>query len=583
MATIGAFVTHVLAGGVAMLIFVLCLPRIILRRVRGWSNRRKEEGRTSVSYQHNSEVPPPPWVTHEQGIAEIKIETVEDHESGQIGLMSSTALISTGSDELSEITVDPPLVSTATTTSTSGFLTEQQPVIEAASWGVVPDFEEPKATPLSPFVAGVPGLEVPNPVPQEPHVNAPLSRDLSSPPLMQQSPWVAGKNGCPLSPGAARPDAVRQRPKGAIRPSGELSFHRSRSAPTAPVDLEPPSEQESEGQIDNGLKDGAPESTGRSECRSAVLSSLRCAVSADIGQRRTMEDYYVVAMRKDISNRKSPSIEACVGIFDGHNGPEAAKYSSENLVEFLLEAYTEDCGVAAALQDAFRTCEDALLGQWRGGLFGESGTTALVCVILSDDQMHIANVGDSRAVLSRSGRAEALTKDHRPGSCDERARILDSGGFLDSEDYLNGEIGVSRAFGDFHLDSIKNPEGSGPLISDPDVYSIALNNECEFVVLASDGLWDHISNQRAVDITRDELNETQSAEKAAEKLVFEAKCKGSRDNITVSVVALQQLPLPVRKSARKRFINSRLRLNSKSLMDLKEALQSAENDMPQPF
>lgn len=64
-----------------------------------------------------------------------------------------------------------------------------------------------------------------------------------------------------------------------------------------------------------------------------------------------------------------------------------------------------------------------------------------------------------------------VTHDHKPGN--ERERILAAGGFLDGEQYLNGEIGVSRAIGDFHLqaEGIKKLDGSGPLIAVPEIHS----------------------------------------------------------------------------------------------------------------
>lgn len=578
MVTIGALVKQLCSKTMAAIVFVVCLPRFVLRRVRKWSKLEEEDMETDLPFQHNSEATPPSWLHLEEGLAHVKVESLGEPE--QTALLNSTPLLTRGHDKVAGA------LSEAQSPNTDVAASADPSVVESLSCETIKGSRstDPVDPQPSPFSGGLPGLEVPSPWPlvhcQSDSIG---SHDLPVSFLMQRSsPLAADRCTCPLSPGPSRSEANRQRPTSAVGPFLQSTITRSKSAPIGVLKLEPRSSQESEEKDNSKSKDAKAPQAGQQKHSKSHLSHLMCAVSSDIGQRKSMEDYHVVATGESISSHKSPRIEAFLGVFDGHNGPEAAKFSSENLMHFLLQEYAKDCGIAAALKGAFQSCEDALFGQWKGGLFGDSGTTGLACVIVSDGHMHLANVGDCRAVLSKSGRAEALTKDHRPGSPDERARIIGSGGFLDSDDYLNGEIGVSRAIGDFHLDSIKKPEGSGALISEPDLYDIALGSECEFVIMASDGLWDVLSNQRAVDIARGELDETQSAEKAAEKLVFEAKLKESRDNITVGLVVLRELPFPARKSTRKRFVNSRLRLNSKSLMDLKQALQTAEDTVPRP-
>ncbi|CAD7697417.1 unnamed protein product [Ostreobium quekettii] len=358
-------------------------------------------------------------------------------------------------------------------------------------------------------------------------------------------------------------------------PAPATGITRTRSAPMPPRPPEPEPKGQEFGQGRQGeSKDGEEKQSGR-------YANVLCGGSADIGQRRTMEDYFIAGRAGECGAGAESQIEAFVGVFDGHNGPEAAQFASENFMPFLAEACAQGSGIAPALRAVFQRCEADLYAAWRGGSFGESGTTALVCVLTSDGHLRVANAGDCRAVLSRAGRAEALTQDHKPGCQAERGRIIAAGGYLDDDDYLNGEIGVSRCIGDFHLGAIKKPDdGSGALIPDPDLYNVEVTSECEFVILGSDGLWDVLSNQRAVDLARGELDESRSAEKAAKKLVFEAKCKDGRDNITAALMALCPLPFPARKSARRQFVNSRLRLNSRSLMDLKQALQSAEGAPP---
>jgi hypothetical protein len=88
-----------------------------------------------------------------------------------------------------------------------------------------------------------------------------------------------------------------------------------------------------------------------------------------------------------------------------------------------------------------------------------AGTTALAAVVWGST-LYVANAGDSRAVLSRHGKAIELTRDHKPHEPSERQRIELCGGYVCSEGRLCGELAVARAIGDFHLPQLKGGQGS---------------------------------------------------------------------------------------------------------------------------
>ena len=81
---------------------------------------------------------------------------------------------------------------------------------------------------------------------------------------------------------------------------------------------------------------------------------------------------------------------------------------------------------------------------------GKCGTTA-VAVLVWGRYMTVANLGDSRAVISRRGRAIELTQDQKPTTVSERERILEAGGFVCCDGYLNSVLGVSRAIGNWRV------------------------------------------------------------------------------------------------------------------------------------
>jgi len=158
------------------------------------------------------------------------------------------------------------------------------------------------------------------------------------------------------------------------------------------------------------------------------------------------------------------------------------------------------------------------------------------------------NIGDSRAVLSRNGTAIDLSRDHKPNDPIERSRIEAAGGSViwhghsDREGTpipgtglyrVNGNLALSRAIGD---------RSERPAVTaDPEISVEALIDEDEFVIIASDGLWDVMSSQDAVHLVRQIVSSLVSAEDreiVAKMLVEEALRRGSYDNITVVIVWL---------------------------------------------
>lgn len=59
---------------------------------------------------------------------------------------------------------------------------------------------------------------------------------------------------------------------------------------------------------------------------------------------------------------------------------------------------------------------------------GRGGSTAVTAILINNQKLWIANVGDSRAVLSRRGEAIPMTIDHEPNT--ERNIIENKGGFV---------------------------------------------------------------------------------------------------------------------------------------------------------
>jgi serine/threonine protein phosphatase PrpC len=142
-------------------------------------------------------------------------------------------------------------------------------------------------------------------------------------------------------------------------------------------------------------------------------------------------------------------------------------------------------------------------------------------------QLNVANVGDSVCVLSDAGKAVMINKMHRIDEPSERERILRSGGTI-LNNRVNGVLAITRAFGDCAFKA-----NDGPIIGVPEISTIDITESIEFAILATDGLWDVISPQAAVNFIRRQLYAKYTIADSVKNLVMEALHAGSIDNVTI--------------------------------------------------
>ncbi|XP_030749592.1 protein phosphatase 1L [Sitophilus oryzae] len=159
-----------------------------------------------------------------------------------------------------------------------------------------------------------------------------------------------------------------------------------------------------------------------------------------------------------------------------------------------------------------------------------AGTTALIA-ILEGTKLIVANVGDSRGVMCDSkGSAIPLSFDHKPQQVREKKRIKEAGGFVTFNGVwrVAGILATSRALGDYPLKDKKL------IIADPDILTFDLkDHKPQFLILASDGLWDIFSNEEAINFIKERLNES---DYGAKSITLQSFYKGSMDNITVIII-----------------------------------------------
>ncbi|KAK1286535.1 putative protein phosphatase 2C 52 [Acorus calamus] len=246
---------------------------------------------------------------------------------------------------------------------------------------------------------------------------------------------------------------------------------------------------------------------------------LSCGFSSFRGKRVTMEDFF------DVKLSKVDGQKICMfGIFDGHGGSRAAEYLKEHLFENLIKHPLFMTDTKIAISETYQKTDSEFLDSESNSL-RDDGSTASTAVLVGR-HLYVANVGDSRAVISKAGKAVALSDDHKPNRSDERQRIEKAGGIImwAGTWRVGGVLAMSRAFGNRLLKQF--------VVAEPEIQEDEVDEELEFMVLASDGLWDVVPNEDAVMLAGSE----DEPEAAARKLTEAAYTRGSADNITCIVV-----------------------------------------------
>lgn len=213
---------------------------------------------------------------------------------------------------------------------------------------------------------------------------------------------------------------------------------------------------------------------------------------------------------------------AFFAVYDGHGGAQASEHCSRELHKHLLKELRakdlSDEAIADSLIRCFKVMDEQLL-RLGAHEWGTTATVALAQRAGSSVRLHVANVGDSRALAIDGGRRPVrLSQDHRPSDDGEAIRISREGGFVRMA-RVGGVLAVSRALGDH---AYKNAGVSWrPSISSRDV-----SHDLGFVI-ASDGLWDYMQDGEV----RDALTADSRDPEISARLVTDAKRRGSTDNI----------------------------------------------------
>jgi len=247
-----------------------------------------------------------------------------------------------------------------------------------------------------------------------------------------------------------------------------------------------------------------------------------CSYWSEKGGRPYQED------RFDMCQGKGAEDSSVYGVFDGHGGSRAAQFCKQHMLSHVVEhpAFSDD--PSSSLRHSFAQTDGEFSRMARDNNLTD-GTTAIVAAI-HDGRVIVANAGDSRGILvKKGGKVEPLSQDHKPSRQDEMVRIRELGGRVIywGRWRVQGVLAVSRAIGDVNLKPY--------VTADPELVEVEIGSDDAYVVLASDGLWDVMTNE---DVAKFVVRSREFKD-VARALCYEAMLLGSADNITCLVVNLK--------------------------------------------
>eukprot|EP01064_Diplonema_japonicum_P018616 TRINITY_DN2730_c0_g1_i1.p1 TRINITY_DN2730_c0_g1~~TRINITY_DN2730_c0_g1_i1.p1 ORF type:complete len:377 (+),score=20.03 TRINITY_DN2730_c0_g1_i1:121-1251(+) len=247
------------------------------------------------------------------------------------------------------------------------------------------------------------------------------------------------------------------------------------------------------------------------------------------GPRATNEDRCAYIPDLKLITDSLPS-ELCsyVAVFDGHNGTDAAETAKHLLHHFITQHLVSVTG-SGALDIPEQSVREALIAAYHDMHLAitsrtswndsESGTTATTCLVI-ENYLYTANVGDSKAVLVRDGKAITLTGHHHVSNESEVQSLQSRGGEIvkvRGAPMVNGRTMVTRSLGFTPCQEV--------LSQVPEITKHSLHPG-DLLIAATDGLWDVVSAEEAITFSTSSLTPT-------ETLTSEALRRGSTDNVTV--------------------------------------------------
>ena len=233
--------------------------------------------------------------------------------------------------------------------------------------------------------------------------------------------------------------------------------------------------------------------------------------------RQSMEDIGILI--PDLTTDYKVSL---FGIFDGHGGTDVVKFVKNRLPQ-LIKIYLNDLfPVEIAFKNAFKKVDEELK-------FFDSeyiGTTATL-ILIKDNKIYCANVGDTKAYIIYDKTYKQISNDHKCTNEDERKRITEIRGKI-IKNRVMGQLILTRTLGDLYVKQFG-------VINTPDINVYDINETINYIIIASDGVWDVVDLDTITNMGKAGKN----VGEFCKDIVKLAINKGTKDNVSCIVVSFK--------------------------------------------
>jgi len=271
-----------------------------------------------------------------------------------------------------------------------------------------------------------------------------------------------------------------------------------------------------------------------------VGRSFRVGIAEMNGMRPQMEDAHVIHLQDRWG---------FFGVYDGHGGQVCSEFIALRTEEELAKGgLPKD---RAAVKDLCLRLDQEFLDLKVKS--GSTGTFVIVELPESPDAkflLRVGNIGDSRVLLAHAdgriyqgpGTDSGLTTDHKPNNPEEEERICRTHGYVSQVlgvSRVNGELAVSRAFGDATYKEIGGPGPEDhPVCADPELLELHCDST-DFLILVCAGISKgSFPNAAVVKLAAAELKEHSDPGRASAAVCRAALRANSKDNLTCMIVLL---------------------------------------------
>lgn len=288
------------------------------------------------------------------------------------------------------------------------------------------------------------------------------------------------------------------------------------------------------------------------------------------GYRNAMEDYYnIITGNKFIG----------IGLYDGHGGNAISKKLSKEFIKKLYKHIKLKIKKKNIINQDIKYINQLIYNffieydnELKKKNYKTEGSTAVIFLILNNN-IYVANCGDSRCILFNGKELFIKTKDHKPTDPIEYARIIKTRHQV-KQDRIDSLINISRTFGDFTFKD--NGTNINAIIPNPYIYNSNINY-CKFAVMVSDGISNVITDKEICKYIDNRLYIGDLLSSICKNIISYCLYKNSCDNMSIIIILCYKYTIDKEKKNIDNLQNKHIRNEVKKLIKIDSEISKIYN------